>query len=231
MLTPFARKTIYLIVTVFMIGWLIFWATRPEPLPHNVQRVGNALRVDVCEGATDDVVKKNCLFVIPEAFHPKFVTDSFIFNLKLPDGSPLSEKESTVGDDIVMVAVSYIRPPSLGFTGYLLKRLQPKDGGLKNVPFLVESRNGLDIYQYDYGQGQSSMGTIYSFVTPSKAQIIVDNRGEWSKNYRAFRKLSGYVELDYTASKKQDQSFSSFVSDVTRVDNAIVKTVQSFQSK
>jgi hypothetical protein len=87
------------------------------------------------------------------------------------------------------------------------------------------------MYQYDYGKDKSSLGTIYSFVTSSEAQIIVDNRGEWSKNYRAFRKLSGYVELDYTASKKQVQSFSSFVSDVTRVDNAIVKTVQSFQSK
>jgi hypothetical protein len=128
-LTPFARKATYLIVMVFMFGWLIFWATRPEPLPHNVQRVGGTFRVDVSEGSNDDVVKKNCLFVIPSIFNPKFTESSFIIELMLPSGSPLREKESTVGDDIVMVVVRYIKPPSLGFTGSLLERLQPNDGG------------------------------------------------------------------------------------------------------
>jgi len=214
-----------------MIGWLVFWVTRPDPLPHNVQRVGNTFHVDVSEGSTDDVVKKNCLFVVPKAFNPKFSIESFMFNLRLPDGVPLMVNELSEGDEVVWAVVSYIKLPSQGMAAFELSKVQPKDGGLKNVPFLVESRNGLDMYQYDYGKDQLSIGTMYSFVMSSGTRVLVKDPGKWAADYIVYRKLTDSVELKYLFSKKQVQSLSSFVSDVTRVDNVVIKTLQSFQSK
>jgi hypothetical protein len=187
--------------------------------------------IDISEGSTDEYQKKDLLFVVPDGFKPAVHETGFAFDLKFTDGSPYTGNEMPKPDDQVRVGVLRVREQGRRKSEYTLKRTQPQNGTLKNVPYLVESKAGLEIYQYDYGKNETTIGTIYSFVTEEGDRVVVEDPGDWAWGYKVARRFTDNIELEYQFSKKQVHDQKSFISDVMRVDNAIVKVVKSFQSK
>ena len=160
-----ASKRSKIILYVFgglaiFLALIVYWGTRAIPLPNNAKQEGGMIHIDISEGATDVRLKKELSFVVPEAFNCKVGESGFTFNLKFTDGSSYTGNEMPMPDDKVLVIVSRVKVPGRTMSEFKLRRIQPKNGALKNVPYLVESKNGLAIYQYDYGSDKPTIGTM-----------------------------------------------------------------------
>jgi hypothetical protein len=229
------RKNIFYIVLgslVILLGLFMFQATRDITLPSNAKKEGNMIHIDLSDGATNEAEKKEALFVVPERFTPDVSERGFAFNFKFPDGTPYTGNESPVPFDRVRVVVEHKVKIESMRSKYILLHTQPKDGLLKNLPYFVESKDGVEIYKYDYGKaGERSIGTYFKFVAADGNNVLAQDSGDWASAYQVDRKFSSHIELTYMLKKSLVRDPRHFVEDVTAVDNAVLKLVQSFQSK
>lgn len=199
--------------------------------PKNVKHEGGMAYIDISDEATDESLKKELLYVVPDSFNPRVYESGFSVFISSTDGSPLSGNDMPKPVDEVLLSVRYVKGPDQMASVNMLKRTQSNNGPLKNVPSLVERKNGMEIYQYDYGQNETTIGKIYSFTTKEGDPIIVDDPGDWSWGYKVARKYTDHIQLRYQFSKKHIHDQKSFIADVMRVDKAVVEVVKSFQTK
>lgn len=222
-------KTILAILLV-LFGLFMYWATNDIPLPKNAKKVGDKIYIDISEGATDETERKEALFVVPEKFKPKVSERAFAFNFKFSDATPYSGNETPVPYDSIRVVVTHYKKVTAIPAESSLRKTQARDGLLKNVPYFVENKDGLEIYQYDYGRaGETTIGTYYRFVTAGGSTMLVGDSGEWSHAYRIHGELSPHIALLSMPSKKLVRYPQYFKEDLIAVDNAVLKLVQSFQ--
>lgn len=207
----------------------IFLGLRDIPLPKNAKNVGGMIHIDISDALAGGRPSKDLLFVIPESFKPEVVERAFVFFLKYTDGSPYTGNESPRPNDRVLVIVEHIAP-GRSKSEFALRRTQPKNGLLKNVPYFVEDRNGVEVYEYDFGSNEPTMGSYFSFTSEEGIKVLVQDPGRSSVNYRIYRKLTDNIEINYHCSKNLIHDSKSFISDVMRIDKAVTKAVRSFQS-
>lgn len=222
-------KTILAILLV-LFGLFMYWATNDIPLPKNAKKVGDKIYIDISEGATNDTGRKEALFVVPEKFRPKVSEGLFTLNFKFPDVTPYTGNETPVPHDRVRVVVRHHAKIEAARSTYVLLHTQPKNGTLKNVPYLVDSMDGLDIYKYDFGRGgEINIGTYFKFIAADGSTVLAQDAGDWASAYQIDRKLSSHIELTYMLKKSLVRDSKHFIGDVTAVDSAVLKLVQSFQ--
>lgn len=215
-----------------LLGLFMYWATSDIPLPKNAKKVGDMIHIDISEEASNEAEKKEGLFVVPEIFKPKVSEGAFTFNFRFPDTTPYTGNESPVPLDSIRVVITHHKKTTALPAEYILRKTQAKDGLLKNVPYFVENKDGLEIYQYDYGRaGETNIGTYFKFVTADGRNFVVGDAGDWSHVYEINRKLSPHVALFSMPPKNLVRDPKHFIEDVTAVDNAVLKLVQSFQPK
>ncbi|HUW25982.1 MAG TPA: hypothetical protein VMW07_05595 [Gallionella sp.] len=214
-------------VIAVLFGLFMYWATSDIPLPNNAKKEGSMIHIDLSDGATDEREIKESLFVVPDKFKPRVSEGSFAFYFKLPDGTPYSGDDSPQPPDQVRVVVSH---HAKAFKSeYTLRNTQPKGGSLFATPWFVESKDGLEIYQFKINA--TAIGTYFNFVAKDGSNILALDAGSWSWKYEINRKLSPHIEITYLLPKPLVRDSKHFVEDVTVADNVILKLVQSFQSK
>lgn len=215
-----------------LFGLFMFWAMSDIPLPKNAKKEGNMIHIDISEDAADEIEKKEGLFVVPESFNPRVFESGFAFYFKFPDGTPYTGNDFPLPRDQIRVVITHHKKTSALPSEYILRETQPKGGLLKQIPYLVDSKDGVEIYQYDYGRaGERSIGSYFKFVTKEGSNILVGDAGDWSRDYEINRKLSPHVALFSMPPKNLVRDSKHFIEDVTAVDYAVVKLVQSFQPK
>lgn len=225
------KAKLILLTLMVLFGLFMLWATSKVPLPKNANMKGHMVNIDLSEGATDEREKKESLFVVPDNFKPGVSEATIDFYFKFPEGTPYIGNDTPLPPDQIRVVIKH-RAKTEGRSEYSLRHTQPKDGLLKNVPYFVESKDGMEIYQYDYGKvGERSIGTYFNFVAEDGKYILVDDPGNWSRDYVINRKLSPHIEITYLLPKPLVRDSKHFVEDVTIADNVVLKLVQSFQSK
>ena len=212
-----------------LFGLFVFVSTRDIPLPNNAKKEGDMIHINISEEAINESEKNEALFVVPERFTPEVFERGFAFNFKFPDGTPYTGNESPVPLDRVRVVVKHHAKIEAARSSYILRQTQPKDGSLFVTPWFVESKDGLEIYQYKIDA--TARGTYFKFVATDGSNILAEDAGDWARAYEINRKLSPHIELNYLLSKKLVRDSKHFIEDVTAVDNAVLKLVQSFQSK
>ncbi|HUW25980.1 MAG TPA: hypothetical protein VMW07_05585 [Gallionella sp.] len=213
-----------------LFGLFMFWATSDIPLPNNAKKEGSMIHIDLSDGATDEREIKESLFIVPDKFKPRVSEGVIAIYIKFPNGTPYTGNDFPLPPDQVRVVIKH-RAKSEGRSEYSLRHTQPKDGLLKNVPYFVESKDGLEIYQYDYGSKSKTIGTYFNFVAKDGNNILVDDPGDWSRDYIIDRKLSPHIEITYLLPRLLVRDSKHFVEDVTIADNVVLKLVQSFQFK
>lgn len=212
-----------------LFGLFMFWATRDIPLPNNARKEGGMIYIDISDGATDEAEKKEALFIVPDKFKPKVSEGAIAFNFKFPDATPYTGNESPVPLDSVRVVIEHHAKIEAARSSYILRQTQPKDGPLFAIPWFVENKDGLEIYKYKISA--TAIGTYFKFVATDGSNILAGDAGDWARAYETNRKLSSHIELIYLVPKPLIRDPKHFVEDVTAVDNAVLKLVQSFQSK
>jgi len=214
---------------IILFGLFVFVSTRDIPLPNNAKREGGMIHIDVSEEAINETEKNEALFVVPEKFTPEVFERGFAFNFKFPDGTPYTGNESPVPLDRVRVVVKHHAKIEAARSSYVLRHTQPKGGTLFATPWFVESKDGVEMYQYKINA--TAIGTYFKFVATDGSNILADDAGDWARAYEINRKLSSHIELNYLLSKKLVRDSKHFIEDVTAVDNAVLKLAKSFQSK
>lgn len=227
------KKSYYVFGSLaILFGLFMYWATSDIPLPKNAQKVGDMVYIDISEETTNEAEKREAFFNVPTTFTPIVSEGLFTFNFKFPDATPYTGNETPVPRDRVRVAVRHHAKIEAARSNYILLRTQPKDGPLKQIPYLVDSRDGLETYKFDYGRaGETNIGTYSKIITKDGSTLLVEDAGNWAKTYRVDRKLSSHIELTYLLQKSLVRDSKYFVEDVIAVDNALLKLVHSFQSK
>lgn len=224
-------KIIFYVVgsLAILFGLFMSWATSDIPLPKNAKKEGHMIHIDINEEATNEAERKEASFVVPEKFTPEVFERGFAFNFKFPDGTPYTGNESPVPVDRVRVVVRHHAKIEAARSSYILLHTQPKDGPLFTIPWFVESKDGVEIYQFKINS--SAIGTYFKFVATDGSNVLAEDGGDWASAYQVDRKLSSHIELTYMLKKPLVRDTKHFVEDVTAVDNAVLKLVQSFQSK
>lgn len=224
-------NTVYYVLgsLAILFGLFMYWAASDIPLPKNAKKIGDKIYIDISEGATDETEKKEALFVVPEKFKPKVSEGLFTLNFKFPDVTPYTGNETPVPLDRVRVVVRHHAKREAARSSYFLRYTQPPDGTLKNVPYFVESKDGLEIYKADYGSDKPTIATYFKFVAKDGSDVLAEDGGDWSRNYETNRPLSHHIEVTYLFSKKLVHDAKHFIEDITVVDNAVLKLAQSFQ--
>lgn len=214
---------------VILFGSFVFVSTRDIPLPNNAKKVGDMIHIDISEEATSEAEKKEALFIVPERFTPEVFERGFAFNFKFPDGTPYTGNESPVPLDRVRVVVKHHAKIEAARSSYILRHTQPKGGALFATPWFVESKDGVEMYQYKIDA--TAIGTYFKFVATDGSNILAQDAGDWARAYEIDRQLSSHIELTYMLPKHLVRGSKYFIEDITAVDNAVLKLVQSFQSK
>lgn len=214
-----------------LFGLFMFWATSDIPLPKNAKKIGDMIYIDISEGSTNEEERREAQFVVPDKFKPRVSESGFAFYFKFPDGTPYTGNDSPPPQDQIRVVIRHHKKSSALPVEYLLRETQLKGGGLKNVPYFVESKNGVEVYQYDYGSNTETIGTYYKFSTADGNTMLVGDAGDWSHAYRIHGKLSPHIELLSMPPKNLVRSPQHFIDDLTALDRAVLKLVQSFQAK
>lgn len=210
-------------------GLFIYWATRDIPLPNNAKKEGNMIHIDISEEATNEAAKKEALFIVPAKFTPKVSESGFAFYFKFPEGTPYTGNDFPLPPDQIRVVIRHHAKIEAARSSYILRKTQPKNGPLFATPWFVEAKDGLEIYQYKINA--TAIGTYFNFVATDGSNILAQDAGDWSRVYEIDRQLSPHIELTYLPPKNLVRGSKHFVEDVTAVDNAVLKLVQSFQSK
>lgn len=210
-------------------GLFIYWTTRDIPLPKNAKKVGDMIYIDISEEATNEAERKEALFVVPESFNPRVFESGFAFYFKFPDGTPHTGNDFPLPRDQIRVVIKHHAKIEAARSSYILRNTQLKGGKLFATPWFVESKDGLEIYQYKIDT--TATGTYFNFVAKDGSNILAEDAGDWSRDYETNRQLSPHIELTYLPPKNLVRDFKHFVEDITAVDNAVLKLVKSFQSK
>ncbi|MDP1635606.1 MAG: hypothetical protein Q8L69_13105 [Gallionellaceae bacterium] len=213
---------------VILFGALMFWSAREAPLPDNARKDGAMMRIDIGEGAADEGEIKESLFTVPDQFEPKVTKGAITLQMKFPDGAPYAGASLTQSGGRIKVVIEH-RAKTEARSDSILRHTQPWGGQLLATPWLVESKDGLDIYHYKVSEKVT--GTYFSFVAKDGSRVLAEDAGGWSQNYVISRKLSPHIEITYLLPKKLVRDSKSFVEDVTVADNVVLKLVQSFQPK
>lgn len=228
MITNSIKIFFYVLGTILVLfGMFLYWASRDIPLPNNAKKEGNMIHIDISDEAKDEAEKKESLFVVPERFVPDVFERGFAFNFEFPEGDPYTGNETPVPLDRVRVVIRH--HAKIVDSNYFLQHTQPKGGPLFATPWFVESKDGVDMYQYKISA--TSTGTYFRFVAKDGNNILAEDGGSWAHAYQIDRKLSSHIELTYMLPKPLVRDSKFFIEDVTAVDNAVLKLVQSFQSK
>jgi hypothetical protein len=223
-------KTILAFLLV-LFGLFIYWAASDIPLPKNAKKIGDKIYIDISEGATDETERKEAMFVVPESFNPRVFESGFAFYFKYPGGVPYTGNDFPLPRDQIRVVVEHHAKISALPSEYILREIQPREGLLKNVPYFVEKKDGMEIYQYDYGRtGETNIGTYFKFVAADGSNLVVGDAAVWSRDYEINRKLSLHIELYSMPPKNLVRDSKHFIEDITAIDNTVLKLVQSFQS-
>jgi hypothetical protein len=210
-----------------LFGLFMLWATRDIPLPKNANKIGDKIHIDISEEATNEAEKQEALFVVPESFKPKVFDRGFAFYFKFPDGVAYSGDDFPLPQDQIRVVVKHHVKIENARSNYILRNTQPKGGKLFATPWLVESRDGLNIYQYKINA--DAIGTYFNFVAEDGSSILADAPEDWARDYEINRQFSPHVELTYLPPKNLIRDSKHLIEDVTAVDNAVLKLVHSFQ--
>lgn len=212
---------------VVLFGLFMFWATRDIPLPKNARAERDIINIDLSNGATNEAEKKETLFVVPAKFKPKVSEGAIAFHFKFPEGTPYSGNDSPIPRDSIRVVIKHHAKIEAALSTYILRNIQPIGGPLFAVPWFVERKDGVEIYQYKINA--SAMGTYFNFVAKDGNNILADDPGSWSRNYEISRKLSPHIELTFLVGKSLIRDSEHFIEDVSAVDKAVVNLVRSFQ--
>lgn len=213
-----------------LFGMSIYWASREIPLPSNAKKIGDMIHIDISEGATNPTERAQANFVVPEKFKPSVSDSVFAVYIKFPDGTPYSGNDFPLPNDQIRVVVKHYAKAEALPSESLLRRLQIKDGGLKNVPYFVKKKDGVEMYQYDYGSNKKTIGTYFKFTAADGSKIIADDPGDWSRDYEVNRRVSPHIALIYLPPKNLIRS-THLVEDMTTIDDVVLKLVRSMQSK
>lgn len=216
---------------VILFGLFMFWATSEIPLPSNAKKEGDVVRIDLSEGTADETERKESLFIVPGKFKLGVSEATVAFYFRYPDSFPYTGDESPVPPDSVRVVIRHHAKIEAARSSYILKKTQPVNGSLKNVPYLVERKGGMEIYKLDYGSDRPTIATYFNFIAEDGSNILVRDSGEWSGAYHIDRELSPHIEITYLPPKHLVRDAQHLVEDVTAIDNVVLKLVQSFQSK
>lgn len=226
---PFSVRLYVLGALAILFGIFMAWATRDIPLPSNAKKVGDMIYIDLSDGATNEAERKESLFVVPEKFKPKVSEGVIAIHFKFPDGTPYTGSDSPIPSDSIRLVIKHHAKPEALLSEHILRHTQPKGGALFATPWFVESKNGVAIYQFKINA--TAIGTYFNFVAKDGASILVEDPGNWSRNYEINRKLSSHIELTYLVGKPLIRDSKHFIEDLTAIDNAVLKLVQSFQPK
>lgn len=227
---PNKRKNIFYIVLgslVVLLGLFMFQATQDVALPPNAKKEGNMIHIDLSEGATNEVEKREASFTVPDKFKPRVSKGAIAFYFKYPEGTPYSGDDFPLPTDQIRVIVEHHVKPEALPSEYILRRTQPKDGPLGSTPWFFETKDGLKIYKYRI---KTSVGTYFNFVNKDNQSILIDDPGDWSSAYVVYRKLSPNIQLTYLFNKHLIRDQKHFIGDIQAIDNVALRLVKSFQS-
>jgi hypothetical protein len=228
---PVKLKSIFLYVLgslVILFCLFVYWVSREIPLPSNAKKVGDMIHIDISEGATDTVEKAQGTFVVPERFKPSVSDRAFSIYIKYPVAMPYSGNDFPLPKDQVRVALEHHIKASALPSEYLLRKIQPSNGPLFATPWLEATKNGIEVYRYKIDA--SAMGTYYKFTANDGGNIVVDDPGDWSRDYIVNRALTPHIALLYLPPKNLIRN-THFTADITAVDNVVLKLMQTFQTK
>jgi len=230
MISKYVKKIFYVFGSLAILcGLFIYWATRDIPLPNNAKKEGNMIHIDISDEATDEAEKKEALFIVPEKFAPKVSEGAIAFNFKFPVATPYTGNETPVPLDSVRVVIKHHAKIEAARSSYYLRNLQPKGGKLFSTLWFVESKDGVEMYQYKLSA--TTTGTYFNFIAKDGNNILAESPEDWARAYEINRQLSPHIELIYLLPKNLIRDSKHFVEDVTTVDNVVLKLVHSFQSK
>lgn len=229
------NKTIYYMLggLIVFFGLYMYWATSDIPLPKNAKKAGDMIHVDIGGGLTNKTEVNEAVFIVPSTFTPKVAQELFTFNFKFPEATPYTGDEFPIPPDRIRVVVRHHRTIESARSVYILRHAQTKDGNTKkSTPYLVDSRDGVEIYKYDYGKaGTTTIGTYYKFVANDGNSVLLQDPGSSAKAYQVDRTLSSHIELTYMLQKHLVRDPEHLIEDVTALDNAVLNIVKSFQAK
>ncbi len=224
-------NTVYYVLgsLAILFGLFMYWATSDIPLPKNAKKIGDMIHIDISEGAINEAEKKEALFVVPEKFKPRVFESGFAFFFKYPNGTPYTGNDFPLPRDQIRVVITHHKKTSALPAEYILRETQPKNGLLFARPWFVESKDGLEIYQYKINK--TAIGTYFKLAATDGSNLVIGDAGDWSRDYEINRKLSPNVALYSMPPKNLVRDSIHFIEDVTAVDSVVLKLVQSFQSK
>jgi len=162
-------------------------------------------------------------FFVPVEYDPALVSSLFEFYFRYPSQTPYPESRKIVPQqDMVRVVVEradrkYMR------SEHALDEVNSKNN-FKSKPRFIERRNGMDIYQYDYGSKTSVIGTKMVYRDHAGYPVVIEDPGAWSVMYRVYRAYNDHIELDYQIHKGLGTDFKA-------VDQAVLEVVKNFQPK
>lgn len=214
---------------VIFFGLFMYWPAQDIPLPKNAKKEGNVIHIDLSDGATNEAERKEASFAVPEKFKPRVSESGFAFYFKFPDGSPYSGNDFPLPPDQIRVVVRHHARLEASRSNYVLQHMQPKDGPLFATPWFVERKDGLEIYQYKINK--TAIGTYFNFIAKDGSNILVDDSGDWSRDYEIDRQFRPHIELTYLVPKPIIRDSKHFIEYASAVDDSVLKLVQTFQSK
>lgn len=165
-------------------------------------------------------------FRIPKEFNATYRKgDSyFTFYVKpTSEGLPF-EKIGPTNSNHLRVLVKVVDSEKRMRSVYLIKESQCVPIEKKNSPCFVGERGEFDKYEYDYGAKKTTIGTYFHKKDVNGSPIVIDDPGDWSVGFRAYRRLNDNIEIDYVFSKKVG------IEQWNTLDKYVVDTIISFQS-
>lgn len=218
-----------LVIIVALLGLFLLWAIQDPPLPKKARAKGNAIYIDLGSRSQDGSEANNLRFAVPKAHAPSVTESLFTFYFRYPSGTPYTGNESPVPLDSIRVVVQYRSQGEVMRSRRALSKMQPKDGPLVAVPWFLENKHGLTTYQYRVDA--TANGAYYTLSGRDGRTLLADDPGNWTGVYRVDREFGPHIELTYYVSKPLIRDLEHFVEDVTKVDDAVLAKLQSFQVK
>lgn len=197
-------------------------------LPKNAKKVGDTIYVELGRKAAKDSERREGRFAIPASHMPR-ISEAFIaFYFRFPDGKPYSGDEFPVPTDSIRVVIRPHANAEAARSIGALRNIQPKDGPQVGIPWLVQRKYDLAIYQYRINE--TAKGTYYSIAAKDGSSVLADDPGPWARTYMVYRPLSPHIEISYLPNKSLVRDLEHFAQDMTAIDREVIKQVKRFQS-
>lgn len=225
---------VFLVALAVSAGLFFYFATREIPLPKNAVHRNGMYYITLGESVTDEQVRRQASFVVPDRYKVHVSENGIAFYILLPDGTPFIGTNSPPPNS-VNVAIRYHAKANMSRSKYLIKDLQPKEGILNSMPWFVEHKWRMDIYQSRLqGEKESraakeTIRTHFSFPGVDGDGLVVTDPGDWSWRYEIDRTLNSHVEIRYQVAKSQIRGGIHLVDDILAADKVVIDVVRSFQ--